>query len=66
MIMTMADAAYCLSEKSNGCTGCRFNKQEELDCRGEALRMGEKAINTIIKYDKDFKRIFLKEEESDA
>ena len=63
MEFTLKDAAYCLSEKPNGCAGCRFDRQSEIDCRGEALRMGEKAINTILKYDKDFKKIFLKEEE---
>lgn len=63
MVMTLKDAAYCLSEKSNGCMNCRFNKQEELDCRREALKMGEEAINTLIKYQGEFKKIFNLEEE---
>ena len=33
MEMTLDDAAYCLSDKPNGCMGCKFNKQDEIDCR---------------------------------
>lgn len=39
--MTLKDAAYCFSEKPNGCANCKFNRQDEIDCRREALRMGE-------------------------
>lgn len=63
MIMTLKDAAYCLSDKPNGCANCRFEKQGEIDCRRDALKMGEDAINTLIKYQSDFKRIFQLEED---
>ena len=61
MEMTLDDAAYCLSDKPNGCMGCKFNKQDEIDCRREALKMGEDAINTLIEYKDDFKKIFLED-----
>lgn len=63
MVMTLKDAAYCLSDKPNGCAGCKFEKQSEIDCRGEALKMGEEAINTLIKYQGDFRKMFNLEEE---
>ncbi len=63
MFMTLKDASYCLSEKPNGCANCKFNRQDEIDCRREALRMGEYALNTLIKYQDDFKKIFQLEEE---
>lgn len=63
MFMTLKDAAYCLSEKPNGCANCKFDKQAEIDCRREALKMGEDAVNTLIKYQNDFRKIFGIEEE---
>lgn len=66
MIMTLKDAAYCLSAKPNGCRGCKFDKQDEIDCRREALKMGEDAINTLIKYQGDFRKIFRLEDKNES
>lgn len=65
MEMTLEDAAYCLSDKPNGCIGCKFNKQDEIDCRREALKMGEDAIKTLMKYKDDFEKIFLEDKNND-
>ena len=57
MQMTLEDAKYCLSEKPNGCTGCKFNKQDEIDCRGEALKIGVRGISFLIDMQKGSQKI---------
>lgn len=48
MKMTLEEAKYCLSKKSNGCKDCKYEKQGEFDCRGAALDIGESAINYLL------------------
>ena len=46
MNMSLEDAKRCLS--SEGCHGCKYNDQPEIDCRGAALEIAEAAINYMM------------------
>ena len=47
MKMTLEDAKVCLDRKHN-CKDCKFNDQDEFDCRGAALEIGVSAINFLM------------------
>ena len=47
MEMSLYDVEYCLSEKSDGCYGCKYEKQGEIDCRGIALKTGAYAVRKL-------------------
>lgn len=44
MKMTLEEAKYCISNKGL-CINCKFNKQEEFDCRAAAYEIAESCIN---------------------
>lgn len=46
MKMTLEEAKYCISNP--GCANCRFNKQEEFDCRAAAYEIAESCINYVL------------------
>ena len=45
MKMTLEDAKNCFTKP---CNGCKFNEQDEIDCRQEAFSIAESAINYIL------------------
>ena len=47
MKMTLEEAKDCISPNHN-CQECKFNKQEEFDCRAEAYEIAESCINYIL------------------
>ncbi len=47
MKMTLEEAKDCISPSHN-CLECKFNKQEEFDCRAAAYEIAESAINYIL------------------
>lgn len=47
MKMTLEEAKVCLDRKHN-CKNCKFNDQDEFDCRGAALEIGVSAINFLM------------------
>ena len=48
MKMTLKDVQYCLTPNLNACNGCKFNKQDEIDCRGTALTIGAMAVQHMM------------------
>lgn len=47
MKMTLKDAANCLGPGFS-CDDCKFNNQDEFNCRGAALEMGVTALNFLL------------------
>ena len=48
MKMTITEAKNCLDPRFHCCKDCKFNKQEEFDCRGTALEIGASALNYLL------------------
>ena len=48
MKMTLEEAKYCLDPGLHKCDICKFNSQEEFDCRGTALEIGASALNYLL------------------
>ena len=44
MKMTLEEAQECISH-NHSCLECKFNKQEEFDCRAAAYEIAESCIN---------------------
>jgi hypothetical protein len=44
MKMTLEEAKECISSK-HSCFNCKFDKQEEFDCRAAAYEIAESCIN---------------------
>ena len=48
MKMTLEEAKKCLDPGLHACKNCKFNAQDEFDCRGTALSMGASALNYLM------------------
>ena len=48
MKMTLEEAKQCLEPKLHACKNCKFNNQDEFDCRGTALEIGASALNYLM------------------
>jgi hypothetical protein len=48
MKMTLEEAKYCIGKNGGGCRNCKFDKQEEFDCRAAAYEIAESCINYVL------------------
>ena len=44
MKMTLKDVYNCIEPKLHACKDCKFNSQDEFDCRGNALSVAAVAV----------------------
>lgn len=48
MRMTLKDVYNCLNPDLHVCKDCKFNDQDEIDCRGTALKVGAMAVQYMM------------------
>lgn len=48
MKMSLKDVHNCLEPGLHACKTCKFNNQEEFDCRGTALKVGATAVQYMM------------------